>query len=214
MNELASGPGPQGRARRALARLPRRLSTLVLLFVVLAGLACTASLYYFQYRPERLMVSAVADTLIKVATEGTISVLSYTPDSMRDDFATAESRLTGDFLAYYQDFTREVVAPAVQVKGVATTAEVVTAALAQQQSDSAVVLLFRESVDGQRAEPGSQVDGKQCQRRPSQSRWRLVDFEFRSGLTRGRGHERIQRRGVVATATSDDDPQLPTRMEM
>ena len=43
-----------------------------------------------------------------------MAVLSYSYDHLHRDFANAKSRLTGDFLAYYDKFAEDVVAPTAQ----------------------------------------------------------------------------------------------------
>ena len=61
---------------------------------------------------------------------------------MDRDFARARSHLTGDFLAYYDKFTKDIVMPTVQKKHLAQTAAVVRAAVSELHPDSAVVLVF------------------------------------------------------------------------
>jgi Mce-associated membrane protein len=68
--------------------------------------------------------------------------LSYSPETLDRDFATAKSHLTGDFLDYYNTFTTQVVAPAAAQKAVKTNAAVVRAAVTELRSGAAVVLVF------------------------------------------------------------------------
>ena len=74
--------------------------------------------------------------------DGTVSLLSYSPESLDKDFATAKSKLTGSFLSYYTQFTEQIVAPAAKQKSVKTQASVVRAAVSEMHPDSAVVLVF------------------------------------------------------------------------
>ena len=53
---------------------------------------------------------------------GTVALLSYSPESLDKDFATAKSHLTGDFLSYYTQFTEQIVTPAAKQKAVKTSA--------------------------------------------------------------------------------------------
>lgn len=113
---------------------------LAVALVVAAGL--TAWLYMFQFRADQATDAQAAETVVQAATEGTVALLSYSPESFADDFATAKTHLTGDFLSYYSEFTDEIVTPAVQDKQVETSAAVVRAAVSDLEPDSAVVLVF------------------------------------------------------------------------
>lgn len=110
------------------------------LVIGMVGLA--AGVFFFQYRPDRQIDDAAAQRAIRAASDGAVASLSYSPDSMARDFATAKSHLTGDFLAYYDKFTHEIVTPMVQQKHIAQTAAVVRAAVSELHQDSAVVLVF------------------------------------------------------------------------
>ena len=74
-------------------------------------------LYFTQYRPDKQTDDAVAQSAVNAARDGTVALLSYKPDTLNQDFAAARSHLTGDFLNYYDQFTKQVVTPAAQTKG-------------------------------------------------------------------------------------------------
>jgi Mce-associated membrane protein len=117
--------------------------TSVVLALALLGAGLLAGwLYFTQYRPDEQTDDAVAQSAVNAARDGTVALLSYKPDTLTQDFAAAKSHLTGDFLNYYDQFTKEVVSPAAQTKGVATTAQVVGAAASELSPDKAVVLVF------------------------------------------------------------------------
>jgi Mce-associated membrane protein len=116
------------------------VALLVVALVASAGVA--AWLYFSQYRPDQQVDAAVSKTALDAATNGTVALLSYSPDSLDKDFASAKSHLTGDFLSYYTQFTEQIVTPAAQQKSVKTTASVVRAAVSELQPNSAVVLVF------------------------------------------------------------------------
>ena len=82
-----------------------------------------------------------------------MALLSYKPDTLDQDFAAAKSHLSGDFLNYYNDFTKQVVTPAAKTKGVATAAQVVGAAPSELHPDSAVVLVFVNQVTSSKERP-------------------------------------------------------------
>jgi len=110
--------------------------------LVVVAVGITAGLFFFQYRPDRQIDDAAAQRAVRAASDGAVASLSYSPANMDRDFAAAKSHLTGDFLAYYDKFTKEVVAPMVQQKHIAQTAAVVRAAVSELHPDSAVVLVF------------------------------------------------------------------------
>ena len=144
--EDADGGAAPGRLTRAVASLKKRSSGRILpalLALLVAGsLALLGGLFYFWYLPDRDTDAAAAKAAISAASEGTVAVLSYSPDTLDRDFSSAKSHLTGDFLTYYNQFTQQIVAPAARQKSVKTTAVVLRAALSEFHPDSAVVLLF------------------------------------------------------------------------
>jgi Mce-associated membrane protein len=110
--------------------------------LVVASVGLAAWMYSFQYRPDRQIDDAAARRAIQAASDGAVAALSYSSENMDHDFARARSHLTGDFLAYYDKFTKEVVIPTVQQKHLAQTATVVRAAVSELGPNSAIVLAF------------------------------------------------------------------------
>ncbi len=136
-----------GRLKRFIATLKKRSSGKIipalLALLVVASLALLGGLFYFWYLPDRDTDDAAAKAAISAASEGTVAVLSYSPDTLDRDFSSAKSHLTGDFLTYYNQFTQQIVAAAAKQKSVKTSAVVLRAALKEEfHPDSAVVLLF------------------------------------------------------------------------
>jgi Mce-associated membrane protein len=138
-------PTPRGDAPPT-TRLPGRYLAnwrpILVTALVVASVGLVAWMYFFQYRPDRQIDDAAARRAIRAASDGAVASLSYSPASMDRDFAAAKSHLTGDFLAYYDKFTKELVTPMVQQKQIAQTATVVRAAVSELHSDSSVVLVF------------------------------------------------------------------------
>lgn len=135
-----------GRLKRCASQVKKRssrkiLPTLAALLVV-ASLSLLGGLFYFLYRPDRATDAAAVKAAISAASDGTVAVLSYSPDRLDRDFSSAKSRLTGDFLSYYDQFTQQIVAPAAKQKSVKTAAVVLRAAVSEFHADKAVVLLF------------------------------------------------------------------------
>jgi Mce-associated membrane protein len=149
-------PAARGRLKGRITQVPKRgLLAALLISLVVASAALAGSLLYFQYRPDRATDAAAAKSAITAASDGTVAILSYSPDTLDRDFSSAKSRLTGDFLSYYTKFTQEIVAPAAKQKSVKTNAVVVRAAVSEIHPTSAVVLVFvnQSTVSADRAEP-------------------------------------------------------------
>jgi Mce-associated membrane protein len=115
---------------------------ILLVLLLVAALGFPAGVYYFQYRPDQLVNQAAARQAITAASDGAVAVLSYSPDNLNRDFATAKSHLTGEFLDHYGKFSEKIVTPMAQEKHIASHATVTRAALSEIHPDSAVVLLF------------------------------------------------------------------------
>lgn len=126
------------RVRRSLARWPPIL--VVVLLIATTGLA--AGVYFFQYRPDHQPGEAAKQQAIQAASDGVVALMSYSSDNLHRDFAEAKSHLTGDFLAYYNKFSEQVVTPAALQKEITATAGVLQAAVSELHPDSAVVLVF------------------------------------------------------------------------
>ena len=148
------GSGVRGRRGLSVGALPAiPVIPLVLVLALLAAGGLAAWLYFSQYRPDEQSDSAVAKSAVEAARDGTVALLSYKPDTLNQDFAAAKSHLTGDFLNYYDTFTKQIVSPAAKEKAVTTTAQVVGAAASEVHPNSAVVLVFVNQVTTSRERP-------------------------------------------------------------
>lgn len=146
--------------RRCLAGWrPILLATLLVAATGFAG-----GYFYFVYRPDlQTDDAAAADQAIKAASDGAVALLSYSPDTLSHDFANAKSRLTDNYLVYYQRFVDQIVGPSAQRGQVTTTASVVRAATAEQHPNSAVVLVFLKQKTASKAKPEPVVTSSSIQ---------------------------------------------------
>lgn len=124
---------------------------LAVLFLASAGAAGT--LYFTKYRTDQLVGERAQQAALNAASTGSVAMLSYSPDTLDADFATARSHLTGDFLSYYSDFTQSIVTRAAQQKSVSTSAAVVRRALVNIEPDSATVLIFLNQTTASKDNP-------------------------------------------------------------
>lgn len=134
---------PKRNVGRAMTQGARRnWAPIALALALVAAAGLTAWMYFSVYKADQETDAAVRQSAIKAASDGTVALLSYSPESLDKDFAAAKSKLTGSFLSYYTQFTEQIVAPAAKQKAVKTQAAVVRAALSEIHPDSAVVLVF------------------------------------------------------------------------
>lgn len=172
----AAEPVPT-RSRRSGRVLIGAIVAAVLMLGGSAGLA--GWLYYNEYRPDQETDPAAAQVALEAAKTGTIALLSYSPESLDQDFANAKSKLTGDFLSYYTQFTEQIVTPAAKEKSVKTAASVVRAGVSQIAADSAEVLVFinqtttsKENPDGAFAASSVKVGMKKID-----GNWLIASFD-------------------------------------
>lgn len=173
----------KGQRHRDLWRMQVTLKPVpvILILLMLISGGATGWLYLEQYRPDQQTDSGAARAAVAAASDGTIALLSYSPDTLDQDFATARSHLAGDFLSYYDQFTQQIVAPAAKQKSLKTTAKVVRAAVSELHPDSAVVLVFVDQSTTSKDSPNPSMaasrDGD-----PSQGRRQLADHQVHPGL--------------------------------
>ena len=137
-----SRPDRMDAVDRVASRLLVHWASILLTALVIAAVGLAACLFVLQYRPDRQLDDAAAQRAVRAASDGAVAALSYSSENMDRDFARARSHLTGDFLAYYDKFTKEIVIPTVRQKQLGQTASVLRAAVSELESDSAVVLVF------------------------------------------------------------------------
>ena len=179
VTEEGKKPTPRKRLMGRAGQLPRRKVLGVLLaLLVVASAALAGSLLYFQYRPDRATDAAAARSAITAASDGTVAILSYAPDTLERDFSSAKSRLTGDFLSYYTKFTEQIVAPAAKQKSLKTSAVVVRAALSEIHPSSAVVLVFvnQSTLSADRPEPTLTSSSVLVSLTKADDRWLISSF--------------------------------------
>jgi Mce-associated membrane protein len=113
----------------------------------------TGWLYFNWYEPAKETSAGVEAVVLSAAKDGTVALLSYSPETLDKDFTAAKSRLTGDFLSYYTQFTTDVVTPAAKDKSVKTTAAVIRAAVSDLQPNHAEVLVFIDQTTTSKENP-------------------------------------------------------------
>jgi Mce-associated membrane protein len=83
-----------------------------------------------------------AEESVKAASESTIAILSYKPETVDQDLRAAADRLTADFRRQYTQLVTDVVAPGAKQQHIAAVATVAAAASVVATGKQAVVLVF------------------------------------------------------------------------
>ena len=83
-----------------------------------------------------------ADESVKAASDSTIAILSYRPDTVDRDLTGAVGRLTGGFRQQYTQLVTDVVAPGAKQQHISAVATVPAAASISATENHAVVLVF------------------------------------------------------------------------
>ncbi|MHA7652764.1 twin-arginine translocation pathway signal [Mycobacterium sp. ML4] len=168
----------RNRTSRKRSKWSPKVGVVILTLVTLGSLVGLAGVYWFSYRPDHAVNAAAAKEAIAAASDGTIAILSYSPDTLDRDFSTARAHLTGDFLSYYDQFTQQIVAPAAKQKAVKTTAVVLRGALTEFHPDSAVVLLFinQSTQSRDRPEPATSSSSVLVTLTKADGKWLISQF--------------------------------------
>ena len=129
-------PPATGRRRIRWSRfIPVLLPVLALVLASAAG--------FLKWQDASLRDAAVARTeSVRAATDSTIALLSYRPDTVQKDLEAARGRLTGTFLDSFTKLIHEVVIPGAKQKQVSMVATVPGAASKSATANHAVVLVF------------------------------------------------------------------------
>lgn len=140
-------------AGSALGGSRARQIAIALAAVLAASAALGCWLYFSVFRVDQQLGPDAEQAVMAAAADGATAVLTYSPKTLEQDFAAAESHLTGDFLSYYTDFTQKVVTPAAREKDVQTAASVVRKGLVTLRPTTAEVLIFVNQTTVSRANP-------------------------------------------------------------
>ena len=104
-------------------------------------LALGAGYLKWQDCSLRLSQEAAAKT-VRVATESTIAMLSYRPDTAEKDLTAARDRMIGKFRDDYTQLVNDVVIPGAKQKRISSVATVPAASSVSASQNHAVVLVF------------------------------------------------------------------------
>ncbi|UXA15537.1 hypothetical protein KXD97_26385 [Mycobacterium sp. SMC-8] len=117
-----------------------RILTCALLLLVLVLTVAAGYLKWMDGSARGAQVAAAES--VRVASETTVAILSYRPDTAEKDLTAAADRLTGTFRDQYTDLTKTVVIPGAQQQQISAVATVPAAASVSADDDRAEVLVF------------------------------------------------------------------------
>lgn len=163
--------GPRRRFRWSAAIAFGVLPVLALLLASAAG--------YLKWQDASIRdAQAARAESVRAATDGTIALLSYKPETVEKDLEAARSRLTGTFLTAYTQLTNGVVIPGAKQKQISAVATVPAAASVRATAEHAVVLLFvnQSLIIGQDA-PTSTASSVRVSLDKLGGRWLIAQFD-------------------------------------
>lgn len=144
-NETADGVYPAEVAKDPTTSVGRFSWKRILACGVLPGLALFSALGtgYLKWQDWSAPLSpAAAAKSVQAATESTIAILSYRPDTADKNLHAAGDRLTGTFRGDYTHLINDVVIPGAKQKRISAVATVPGAALISATQNHAVVLVL------------------------------------------------------------------------
>lgn len=166
---------PKSMLCRAI-RWPKAIGYVLLPVLALSLTAATAALKWRDGSERDAAVARVES--VQAATQATIALLSYRPDTVQHDLEAARGRLTGTFLNSYTQLTHDVVIPGAQQKQISAVATVPAAGAVSASASHAVVLLFvnQTIVVGQDA-PTSTASNVRVTLERIGGRWLISQFD-------------------------------------
>jgi Mce-associated membrane protein len=108
------------------------------ILVVLGGAAGYLKFLDGSARESQL----AAEQSVHAASDGTVAMLSYKPDTVEKDLGAARDQLTGSFRDSYTSLINDIVIPGAKQKQVASVATVAAASSVSATANHAVVLVF------------------------------------------------------------------------
>ncbi|MET4433365.1 Mce-associated membrane protein [Mycolicibacterium sp. 624] len=128
------------------AECPRRRPVLhILIFTalpILAMLLASAAGYFKWAEGSARGAETAAAESVRAATDATIAMLSYAPDTVETQLGAARQNLTGDFKDAYTQLINDVVIPGAKQQRVTAVATVPAAAVISAEEKRVVVMLF------------------------------------------------------------------------
>jgi len=122
---------------------------------------------------------------VQAATDSTIKILSYNPDTVDRDLDAAQDRLTGSFRDSYTELTHTVVIPGAKQKKISAVATAPAAASISASPNRAVVMVFvNQTIVVGNGAPSSTASTVRVTMVRRDNRWLISDSPPSSGWPR------------------------------
>ena len=163
---------PEGRR----ARWTRLAVFAIIPMVALALAACAGYLKYLDAAAAG-SEAAVVDS-VRAASDGTVAMLSYSPDTAEAKLDAARELLTGTFRDSYQALIHDVVIPGALQKQITAVATIPGAASISANENKAVVMVFvNQNITVGKDAPSDTASAVQVTLDKIDGRWLISDFE-------------------------------------
>lgn len=165
--------------RNGIRTLLERWRLVSLTLAVVAAIALAGASFIIQYRPNQQTNDSAVHAVIKAASDGTVALLSYSPETIDNDVLAGKSHLTGELLRYYSGFSQYFVTPAVRQQRIKASAAVLRAAVADMHPNSAVVLVFvhQTTTTKDKPDPVLSTNGVRVTLTKVHGSWLIAKFE-------------------------------------
>ena len=125
------------------ARRSRLASAAQWALLVAVTMTLTGAAGYFKYQQGiATETDRTRAETVRIATEATVDLLSYTPETADAKLNAASDRLTGSFRDSYLSLIHDVVIPGAKQKGISAKASVPACSSVSASTDSAKVMAF------------------------------------------------------------------------
>ncbi|RDH80462.1 hypothetical protein DVS77_01275 [Mycolicibacterium moriokaense] len=145
-----------------------------LLVMALAGVVAASK----WFAAAEALDDRAGPSSVKAATDATVAMLSYTPDTAEAKLTAVKGRLTGSFRDSYSSLVHDVVIPGAKQKQIASVATVPAAASISATENHAVVLLFvNQAVTMGAGAPQSTISSIRVGLDRVNGQWLISDFD-------------------------------------
>ncbi len=154
----------------------RKIAFAVLSAVAVMVSAAAGYAFWRSYSADAAQSAAVES--VRVASEGAVKMLSYTPGTADQDLHAARDLMTGTFKEDYQKLIDGVVIPGAKERQISTVASVPAASSVSASPGQAVVLLFvNQSVIVGTGPPTNTASSVKVTLDKQEGRWLISAFE-------------------------------------
>jgi Mce-associated membrane protein len=172
--DTATSARPKGKRRNSSARIIAFSILPAIVFCLVLGVS------FLKWKTESADQSDIAaGRAVQAASEATIAILAYQPDTADRELHAAADRTTGDFRNDYLKLINDVVIPGSKEKRISATVTIPAAAAISASENRAEVLLFinQTTTFGAGSRPSSSISSVKVTLDNEDGRWLISQFE-------------------------------------